>query len=236
MTAHGTTTEKWKNESAHLASLTFPDEIKRAEAVVEWAVTTFGDALALTSSFQDAVMVNLVRTVEPNVEVVFLDTQYSFPETLSYRDQLTKRLHLNLRVIEPTVKKGEQFLLDAGTDACCNARKVQPLQRVLDGKAAWLSGIRRVETPERAHTPLAAWDEKRNLVKVSPIATWSDADVERYQREHDLPAHPLTIPDSKTGLVYSSIGCQPCTIPFRPGQDPRNSRWNGEKTECGLHV
>jgi phosphoadenosine phosphosulfate reductase len=174
--------------------------------------------------------------VKPDIEVVFLDTQYTFPETLTYRDELTKRLHLNLRVVEPQVKKGEQFLLDVGTDACCNARKVQPLQTVLAGKAAWLSGIRRVETPERANTQIAAWDPKRHLVKVSPIATWSDEDVERYQLEHELPVHPLTIPNPETGLVYSSIGCQPCTLPYREGQDARASRWNGEKTECGLHV
>jgi phosphoadenosine phosphosulfate reductase len=134
------------------------------------------------------------------------------------------------------VKKGEDFLLDVGTEACCNARKVQPLQDILRGKKAWLSGIRRTETPERADTPLAEWNPKWGLVKISPIAIWSDADVERYQHENELPVHPLTIPNPETGLVYSSIGCQPCTLPRRPGEDPRASRWNGDKTECGLHV
>jgi phosphoadenosine phosphosulfate reductase len=223
-------------ESERLENLSFPDEIARAQAIAEWAVETFADDLVLTASFQDAVMINLLRSVKPDIEVVYLDTQYSFPETITYRDELTNKLHLNLRVVEPQVSKGEQFLLDVGTDACCNARKVQPLQGVLDGKAAWLSGIRRVETPERADTPIVAWNNKWNLFKVSPIATWSDEDVERYQRDNDLPVHPLTIPNPESGLVYSSIGCEPCTLPFRQGEDARASRWNGEKTECGLHV
>lgn len=223
-------------ESERLENLSFPDEISRAQAIAEWAVETFADDLVLTASFQDAVMINLLRTVQPDIEVVYLDTQYSFPETITYRDELTDKLHLNLRVVEPAVSKGEQFLLDVGTDACCNARKVQPLQSVLEGKAAWLSGIRRVETPERSATPIVAWNDKWNLFKVSPIATWSDEDVERYQRDNDLPVHPLTIPNPETGLVYSSIGCEPCTVPLRPGQNARAGRWNGEKTECGLHV
>lgn len=229
-------TERWADESRRLETLSFPTEIARAQAIAEWAVDTFDDELVLTASFQDAVMINLLRTVKSDIEVVFLDTQYSFPETLAYRDELTQRLHLNVRVVNPAVRKGEQFLLDVGTEGCCNARKVQPLQSVLDGKAAWLSGIRRSETPERANTPLVAWDAKRQLVKVSPIATWTDEDVDSYQRNHDLPVHPLTIPNPETGLVYSSIGCQPCTLPYRPGEDARASRWNGEKTECGLHL
>jgi phosphoadenosine phosphosulfate reductase len=228
--------DRWRAESERLEHLTFAHEIARAEAVAQWAVQTFSDELVLTASFQDAVMVNLLRSVKPDIEVVFLDTQYSFPETIAYRNELTQRLHLNVRVVEPDVPRGEQFLLDVGTTGCCNARKVQPLQKVLTGKAAWLSGIRRVETPERANTPLVAWDPKRELVKVSPLATWTDEDVVQYQTEHDLPAHPLTVPHPETGLVYSSIGCQPCTLPFKQGDDPRNSRWNGEKTECGLHV
>lgn len=233
---HSSSNTDWTEESARLEALPAQDEIARSQIIAEWAVATFGDNLVLTASFQDAVMINLLRSIKPDIEVVFLDTQYQFPETLAYRDDLTKRLHLNVRVVQPSVAKGEQFLVDVGTDACCNARKVQPLQNVLAGKKAWLSGIRRSETPERANTPIAAWNEKWQLVKVSPIARWTDRDVERYQNDNDLPPHPLATPNTKTGMVYSSIGCEPCTLAHRPGTDARSARWNGEKTECGLHV
>lgn len=199
-----------------------------ASEAIRWAVDRFGDGLVLAASFQDSVLIDLVVSVAPEVEVVFLDTQYHFAETLWYVEQVRARYDLNLRVTSPTIAPDDKWMDD--TNACCAVRKVEPLNRALEGKTAWMTGLRRDESPARANTPIVGYDAARGLVKVNPIATWTDLDVEGYVRDRELLVHPL----AERG--YASIGCWPCTRPVEAGEDTRAGRWAGtDKSECGLH-
>lgn len=204
-----------------------------ASAIVQWAADRFGTGLVLAASFQDSVLIDVVAGVmtggAPDIEVVFLDTQYHFAETLWYVEQVRQRYNLNLRVMSPTVEPDNLWMTD--TEACCAIRKVEPLNRALAGKAAWMSGLRRAESPARANTPIVSYDARRDIVKVNPLATWTDLDVAGYVRDHELLVHPLT------DRGYASIGCWPCTRPVSDGEDARAGRWSGsDKTECGLHL
>ncbi|MGH9100132.1 MAG: phosphoadenylyl-sulfate reductase, partial [Acidimicrobiales bacterium] len=153
---------------------------------------------------------------------------YHFPETLEYVETVRRRYDLNLRVLRPG-PEADGF--PCGSDRCCQMRKVVPLDRALAGRQAWMTGLKRVDSPTRATTPIVSWDDTRHLVKVNPIVTWTEDDVAHYQDDHDLPVHRL-IPRG-----YLSIGCAPTTRPVAPGEDPRAGRWAGSnKTECGLHV
>jgi phosphoadenosine phosphosulfate reductase len=211
-----------------LAAISTELERKPATAAIEWAVEEFGDGLVLASSFQDCVLVDLASQVDPSIEVVFLDTQYHFAETLWYVEHVRRRYDLNLRIVEPEVDPDDRWLDDP--DGCCGARKVVPLAKALSGHSAWMTGLRRDEASTRARTPIVAFDVGRGLVKVNPLATWTDADVAGYSRDRGLPEHPLK------ELGYTSIGCWPCTRPVEDGEDPRAGRWAGlEKLECGLH-
>jgi len=211
-----------------LASYATSFETEAASTVVKWAWDRFGPNVVLAASFQDCVLIDVVSRVAPQMEVVFLDTQYHFPETLEYVEQVRARYDLNLRVVQPLVERDELWRRD--TDGCCALRKVEPLRRALAGHAAWMSGLRRAEAETRANAPIVGWDLKHGLVKINPLATWTDADVDGYARDHDLPAHPLT------DQGYASIGCWPCTRAVKPGEDARAGRWaDSDKTECGLH-
>jgi phosphoadenosine phosphosulfate reductase len=199
-----------------------------AEDVVRWATDTFGERLCLTTSLTDAVLVDLVARVAPGTEVVFLDTQYHFPETLATLDVVRERYPVKLQVRRPDVPRDDLWRTD--TDACCAVRKVAQLDAALAGKEAWLSGLRRDDSPDRADTPLVQRD-RRGLVKVNPIATWTDDDVALYIELHDVPVNPLV------ARGYPSVGCWPCTQPVAEGDDKRAGRWAGStKTECGLHL
>ncbi|HAM01477.1 MAG TPA: phosphoadenylyl-sulfate reductase [Acidimicrobiaceae bacterium] len=198
-----------------------------ATAVIAWAHDRFGGDVSLACSFQDCVVVDLAVQVDPAVEVLFLDTGFHFPETLAYVEQVRSRYDLNLRVLVPGP---EAEAWPCGTERCCGLRKVAPLDEALEGKGAWLTGLKRVDAPTRAGAPIVSWDEQRGLVKVNPMATWTDDDVAHYSADHGLPMHPLL------SRGYLSIGCAPTTRPVAPGEDPRAGRWAGsDKTECGLH-
>jgi phosphoadenosine phosphosulfate reductase len=204
-------------------------ETKPATSAIEWAVDRFGDGLVLASSFQDAVLIDLAVSVKPDVEVVFLDTQYHFPETLEYVETVRARYDLNLHVTKPSIEPDDRWLDDP--DGCCGARKVVPMAKALAGKRSWMTGLRRDEAPTRASAPIVAWDVSRGLVKLNPIAPWSERDVVQYARDRSLPEHPLR------DQGYTSIGCWPCTRPVEDGEHSRSGRWAGlDKQECGLHV
>lgn len=212
-----------------LAEISRAYESRPASAVIAWAYDRFGDGLVLASSFQDCVLIDIVNRTVPSIDVVFLDTQYHFAETLWFRDQVRERYDLELTVIEPRVAPDD--LWATNPDECCRLRKVEPLERALSGRSAWMTGLRRDEAASRATTPIVTYDVSRGLVKVNPLATWTEEDVAGYQRDHGLPVHPL----AEHG--YSSIGCWPCTRPVAEGEDPRAGRWSGaDKTECGLHL
>ncbi|HZJ25666.1 MAG TPA: phosphoadenylyl-sulfate reductase [Acidimicrobiia bacterium] len=203
-------------------------ETAPASAAVAWAHERFGDGIVLAASFQDCVLIDVAINAVADIPVVFLDTEYHFAETLWYVEQVRRRYGLNLEVMKP--KAALDDLWHADPDACCAIRKVEPLGRALDGKAAWLSGLRRAETPTRAKAPIVSWDVGRGLVKVNPLASWTDADVAGYVAEKDLPVHPLA------GRGYASIGCWPCTRAVGDGESARAGRWSGtDKIECGLH-
>jgi len=202
-------------------------EREPAGSIIEWAVESFHPHLCLTASMTDAVLIDLAVKVEPSIEVVFIDTGYHFPETLETVEAVRRRYGLNLRVMTALPHAEELWKVDP--ENCCSAVKVGQLDRALFGKQAWMSGLRRVESPIRAGAPMVHRDP-RGLVKVNPIANWSDTDVEGYVRDHDVPVNPLL----ERG--YPSIGCWPCTQPVEPGADPRSGRWAGlARTECGLH-
>jgi phosphoadenosine phosphosulfate reductase len=211
-----------------LAAVSAALERKPATAAIEWAADRFGDGLVLASSFQDCVLIDLVAQVAPQLEVVFLDTQYHFAETTWYVDAVRRRYDLNLRVVEPDIEPDDRWLDDP--DACCAARKVVPMAKALAGRTAWMTGLRRDEAPTRAQVPIVGYDVGRGLVKVNPIATWTEDDVARYADDRALPEHPLK------DKGYASIGCWPCTRPVGDGEDARAGRWAGlDKLECGLH-
>jgi phosphoadenosine phosphosulfate reductase len=202
-----------------------------AAGVISWAAGEFGDGLVFTSSFEDPVLVHLVAVHAPRTPIVLLDTQYLFAETLWFAEKLQASLGFDLQVVRPLadVRPDDQWTTDV--ESCCHRRKVEPLQRALSGKAAWITGIRRVDGPTRADAPVVAFDATRDIVKINPLAAWSDGDLASYVIEHQLPVNPLT----ERG--YPSIGCWPCTRPVAPGEDKRAGRWSGQaKTECGLHV
>lgn len=203
-------------------------ETRPATAAIEWAWERFGPELVLAASFQDCVLIDLAAKVAPGIEVTFLDTGYHFAETLWYVEQVRRRYDLDLTVVSPNLPADDLWLTD--TNACCAARKVAPLAKALAGRAAWMSGLRRADGPARATTPVVTYDVGRGMVKVNPIALWSDLDVDGYVRDHGLPVHPLA------DRGYASIGCWPCTRPVVEGEDARAGRWAGtDKTECGLH-
>ena len=195
--------------------------------IVSWAHETFGDELVMACSFQDIVLLDIAVAIDPTLEVIFLDTEAHFPETLRYVDEVSERYSLNLTVTHPGP---DAAATPCGTNGCCQVRKVAPLKDAVAGKAAWLTALKRVDAPTRAAAPIVSWDEAFGLVKINPMATWSDDDIAYYESAHDLPIHPL-IPQG-----YLSIGCAPTTKPVEPGQDPRAGRWAGsDKIECGLH-
>ncbi len=197
-----------------------------ATAVLRWAHTTFGGGLCVTASFGDATLAHVANVAIPGIEITLLDTGYLFAETEWFADHLTSRYGLSIRVVRPRADL-ERDVWATDTDACCAARKVEPLQRALRGATAWVTGLRRSDSAARRSTPLAHHDLLKSVIKVNPLAGWTDTDVAAYAAEHDLPEHPLA------DHGYASIGCWPCT---RPGDD-RSGRWAGSaKTECGLHL
>ncbi len=211
-------------------------ELAPAEVIIEWAVATFGERFCVTSSMGDAVLAHLASTVAPGVDVVFLDTGYHFVETIGTRDAVEATLDVNLITVGPQQTVAEQDetygkdLFRRDPDLCCALRKVAPLNDALKGYDAWATGLRRSETRNRVVAPVIGWDEKKHKVKVSPLARWSDEQVERYIADHGVLVNPLVYDG------YPSIGCWPCTARVAPGEDPRSGRWAGRnKTECGIH-
>ena len=212
---------------AELAELNREFEHLPASKIIQWAVDSFAPHLALTASMTDAVLIDLAVKIDPHIEVVFIDTGYHFPETLETVEMVRRRYALNLRMM--TVQHHDEELWRIDPENCCSAVKVGQLDRALAGRAAWMSGLRRDEAATRIDAPIVARD-LRGLVKINPIATWTQQDIDGYIAEHDVPVNPLV----RQG--YLSIGCQPCTRPVVDGADPRSGRWNGAKTECGLHI
>jgi phosphoadenosine phosphosulfate reductase len=233
-------------------SLTLDDDLEKLNAefedwsaldLIRWSADEFGDDVAVSSSFgaDSAVMLHLATRIKPDVKIITVDTGFLFPETIQFREQLTRRMDLNLFVYRPVIDR-EAFLVEHGKmwrcspDACCAFNKREPFDRAKRelGVRCWMTGIRREQSATRTCTPVVQHDHL-GLVKLCPIARWTACDVDHYMQENGLPYHPLR----EQG--YLSIGCNPeedyCTRKVRPGEDPRAGRWSGfDKTECGLHV
>jgi len=195
--------------------------------VIEWAVGEFGARLCLTASFADTLLIDIATKVEPDIEVVFIDTGFHFPETLDTMRRAMARYSLRITVLRPNHTSAD--LWAHGTETCCGSRKIAPLDRHLTCTAdAWMSGLRRDDSIERSATPIVSLD-LRGLVKINPLAAWSTMLLDEYVITNDVLINPLAFDG------YSSIGCWPCTMPS-DGTDKRAGRWAGSsKTECGIH-
>src|SRR6478672_6277334 len=208
-----------------------------AEDVIKWATDTFGDRICITSSMTDAVVIHLASRVKPGIDVIFLDTGSHFPETIGTRDAVSAVYPVNVINVTPSRTVAEQDaelgprLHGRNPDLCCYLRKVVPLERALDPYDAWITGVRRQETAARSDTRVVEWDARRAMVKVNPIAAWTQEQVDSYIEENGVLVNPLV------DEGYPSIGCATCTMRVEPGADPRSGRWAGTgKTECGLHT
>jgi phosphoadenosine phosphosulfate reductase len=216
------------------AALLGPDAT--AEQLLAWTAETFGEKFIVASNMQDAVLVELAAKARPGVDVLFLDTGYHFAETIGTRDAVETVYDVRIVNARPehTVPEQDSLLgrdlFARDPNQCCALRKVVPLQNTLAGYDAWVTGVRRVEAPTRANTPLVTYDEKFGLVKINPLAAWTDEDMDAYIAEHHVLVNPLVAEG------YPSIGCAPCTLKPAPGADKRSGRWAGTgKIECGLH-
>jgi len=205
--------------------------------ILRAAIDTYGDRLALVSSFgaESAVLLHLVAQIKPDIPVLFLDTGMLFGQTLDYRKNLAARLGLtDVRDLRPhyqdlAVADPEAKLHQTDTDACCHVRKVVPLDRALSEFDAWITGRKRFHGGDRLSLPVV--EEAGDQVKFNPLANWGKDELDAYAAEHDLPAHPLV------AQGFPSIGCWPCTEPAEDGDDTRAGRWKGlDKTECGIHL
>ncbi len=208
-----------------------------ADELLRWTDEHFGGNYIVASNMQDAVLVDLASKLRPGVDVLFLDTGYHFVETIGTRDAVEAVYDINVVNVTPensVAKQDELFgkdLFAREPNECCRMRKVEPLGKALQGYSAWVTGIRRVEAPTRANAPLISWDKAFGLVKINPIATWTDEEMQAYIDDNDVLVNPLVFEG------YPSIGCAPCTAKPVEGADPRSGRWAGlSKTECGLHA
>ena len=194
----------------------------------------------VTCSFQaeDMVVLDLVREYRPHIPVLFLETGYHFAEVYRYRDEMTAQYALNLVNVIPkqTVAQQESefgLLYQRAPDRCCKLRKVEPLFAALESYDVWFTGLRRVQSPTRANlqvTDRFPLPSGKELLKVSPLADWTDQEVWKFARERGIRLLPLY------DAGYTSIGCQPCTaLPAEPG-NARSGRWAGRKLECGIHI
>jgi phosphoadenosine phosphosulfate reductase len=208
-----------------------------AADLLRWTDENFRGNYVVASNMQDAVLVDLAAKIHPGVDVLFLDTGYHFVETIGTRDAVEAVYDVNIVNVTPensVARQDELFgkdLFARQPNECCRMRKVEPLSKALRGYSAWVTGIRRVEAPTRANAPLISWDKAFNLVKINPIAAWTDEEMQAYIDANDVLVNPLVFEG------YPSIGCAPCTAKPVEGADPRSGRWAGQsKTECGLHA
>ncbi len=227
---------EWTPESLKQVSASL--EGSSPEAILRWGFEKFAPSIVLATGFgpEGIVLMHHVSQIRPETTVFYLDTDLLFAQTYVLRDELASRLglrfervHTDLSLNEQAAAHGEA-LWDRDPDACCHIRKVVPLQKYLSNYQAWITGIRRDQTPARANAGLVQWDRAHNMVKLNPLAAWTSDQVWEYIEAYDLPYNPLH------EFGYPSIGCWPCTKAVAPGDDPRSGRWAGKsKTECGIH-
>ena len=208
--------------------------------ILRWAVDVYGKGLTLSVSFgnpEGMVLLDMLSRISDEAQVFTLDTGFLFEETVRFREEAMRRYPLPVEVVtlgltveEQVERYGPEFY-SCAPDLCCQVRKIEPQRRFLRDYDAWVTGIRRDQTPQRASAPLVAFDEYFGVAKIAPLAAWSEGEVEEYVNQNDVPLNPLL------SMGYRSIGCEPCTRPVAPGEDARAGRWPGTgKTECGIHA
>jgi phosphoadenosine phosphosulfate reductase len=205
--------------------------------VLSWAGRAFGKCLVVTAAMGDTVLAHLTSRAVPGTNMLFVDTGYHFAETIGTAAAVEASYPLRMLTIRPKesvqeheAKRGKLFETDP--DACCAMRKVAPLDNALRGYRAWATGLRRDDSADRAGTPTVRWDAKRELLKLAPIANWTDEDVDAY-----LQTYPEVLSNPLLQAGYRSIGCAPCTRAVLAGEDSRAGRWAGRaKSECGIHI
>ena len=215
-------------------------EGKAPQDVLAWAFNEFHPDITLACSFggvSGMALLDMSVKLNPQVNVFYLDTDFLFPETYALRDEAIRRYGIDPRAFKSRWTPQEQArefgeaLWQRDPDMCCELRKVEPNYRALEGQRAWISGLRRDQGDTRRDVGVVEWDTKFEMVKVNPLATWTEAQVWQYIEENQVPYNPLH------DQGYPSIGCTYCTRAVKPGEDPRAGRWAGsEKVECGIHI
>jgi phosphoadenosine phosphosulfate reductase len=212
---------------------------ERPEAILRWAVDRFGRKLTMATAFgaEGCCLIHMLADIDPGLRMFNLESGYQFPETLELRERLRERYGTVVEFIRPEMTVEEYEAEHGGPlyrhrpDQCCHDRKLLPLRQAVRGYEAWVSAIRRDQTPDRAAASVVQWDAKFDLVKVNPLLAWTRKDVWSFILTHDIPYNPLH------DRGYPSVGCWPCTQPVGDGADERAGRWAGTaRKECGLHV
>ncbi len=233
--------QKTRPTDEALKTLSASFEPKQPQDVLAYALERYAPNIILACSFgaEDVALVDMIHKLNPRTKLFYLDTDFLFKETHEVKDRLIAKYELtpeqiiqvkSLLTPEQQAAQHGEALWSRNPDQCCQLRKIEPLTRVLNGYAAWITGIRRDQAPTRANAGLVEWDQKFNLVKFNPLAKWKSEDVWAYIKVHEVPYNELH------DRHYPSIGCTHCTAPVMPGEDPRSGRWkNFGKTECGLH-
>ena len=222
-----------------LAGASWRFEEADARERIEWAVETYGEGLALSASFgggEGMALLDMISKITDKVTVLTIDTGFIFKETAEFREEVMRRYKLPVEVLRPALtveeqveKYGEQ-MRTCSPDLCCRIRKIEPLQKALRNYDAWMTGIRREQTQQRAGTKIVAWEENYHAAKIAPLADWTEDEVWSYNDQHDVPVNPLL------HQGYRSLGCEPQTRPVHNDEDARAGRWSGtDKIECGIH-
>lgn len=231
------TYDSWVEDNTHFPS---NDVSKGAFNVLRWAYKEYDDELVYACSFgvEGIVMIDLISQINPSAKVVFLDTGVHFQETYDLIEKVKVRYpNLNIEMKKPALtieEQGEKYgekLWERQPDRCCHYRKVVPLRETLNSATAWLSGLRREQSPTRSKTNFINKDDNFQSIKICPLIHWTWKDIWEYVEKHKLPYNPLH------DQGYPSIGCAPCTLPGDTESGSRSGRWaNQSKTECGLHT
>ena len=228
----------YETTAEELKTLSDEFELASPEVILEWADEEFGSDVALATGFgaEGCVLVSILADLDVRTRFFYLDTDLLFPETYALRNQLEERYGIRferratrLSLTEQSARYGDK-LWERQPDECCRLRKVEPLREMLSGMRAWITGIRRDQSPTRSGAQIVERDSQFGLVKVNPLARWSSQDVWKYIVKHDVPYNSLH------DRGYPSVGCIPCTTLVQIGEDARAGRWRGtNKIECGIH-
>jgi phosphoadenosine phosphosulfate reductase len=215
-----------------------------AEEILHHVLKEFGDSITFASSLgaEDQVITHMIAQINKETSIFMLDTGRLFPETYDLLEKTNLRYKINIKVFFPNAQQVEEMVNEKGINLfyksienrklCCHIRKTIPLQRALEGKKAWITGLRKQQAVTRTDLDKVVWDDVNGLIKVNPLIEWSENDIWDYIKKHNIPYNPLH------DKGYPSIGCQPCTRAIFPGEDIRAGRWwweNPETKECGLH-